>query len=110
MGPVQQAQKTFVIQLRKNPNFCLGIDSAVAGAKVTLHRLGMADPIPGRMAQKWDWVSSPPRILNQADEAYGIDNFNGVERMGNPVYLWHLGQDNDHQAWQMLLATAGKPE
>ena len=88
-----------VISLAADPSLCLDIQGNAPADGVPLI---VAEPVLGRLTQIWNWVGSPPFIMNIGAPNFCVDNNNGGTAPGNRIQLWGQGNGNTNQQWTKL--------
>ena len=90
-----------LITLAADPTLCLDIQGNAPGNGVGLV---VATFVLGRPYQRWNWVGSPPYIMNNGALGLCVDNANGNMSPGNKIQLWQLENGDTNQQWTELAA------
>src|SRR6202035_5287523 len=86
------------ITLAGSANLCLDIQGNSPGNGV---QLIVADYVLGRPTQIWNWVGSPPSIMNTGAPGFCVDNNGGNVAPGNKIQLYATNGTNAQQ-WTEL--------
>lgn len=88
---------TGYIQLAADPSKCLDVQ----GYDGEKGQVIIADLVLGRTSQLWNWVGSPPQIVNVAYPKMVVDNSGGQAVSGNPILIWPAN-GGLNQKWSSL--------